>query len=67
MNRRERGRIPFSFPLQLCIVLEDELINGLDGESYCLVWDEDNVFWVFERGCIESCEGSLVWYAYMMK
>ena len=43
------------------------LINGLGGESNCLAWNEDNVFLVFEMGCIESCEGSLVWYAYWMK
>ena len=43
------------------------LINGLGGENDCLAWDEDNVLLVFEMECIESWEGILVWYAYMMK
>ena len=64
---KRKRRIPFSFPLQLCIVLNDEMIKGLDGESDSLAWKVDHVFWVFEMRYKESCEESLVWYAYVMK
>ena len=51
VNRRERGGYPFSFPLHLCIVLDEDLVNGLDGKSDGLEWDKDHVFESFEMEC----------------
>ena len=48
---KRKRRIPFSFPLHLCTILDEDLVNGFDGKSDGLAWDKDHVFDSFEMKC----------------